>query len=84
MRHFPPHDKNLTQTDHDGQPTRDDAATAVQRIRNNRAALERVADSDLPCSWVAETLLAVADDHDTDAGLRETTGGDDGGGDAGR
>jgi len=84
MRNSPAHDKNLTQTDHDEQSARDDAATGVQRIRTNRAALERVADSDLPCSWVAETLLAIAEDGDADTGPRNTTGGDDRGGDAGR
>ncbi|WP_281375695.1 hypothetical protein [Halorarum halophilum] len=33
----------------------------VDVVRERREALERVADSDLPAAWIAETLLEVAD-----------------------
>jgi len=43
------------------------AETGLQRVRENRNALEDLADSDLPCAWVADALLDAADrDGDTD------------------
>ena len=48
----------------DGQHS---AETGLQRVRENRDALEDLADSDLPCAWVADALLDAADcDGDTD------------------
>ena len=35
---------------------------AFENIREHREELEAVAESDLPASWIAETLLYVADE----------------------
>lgn len=35
-------------------------------VRENRDALETLANSDLPCAWAAETLLDAADSDGTD------------------
>jgi len=46
-----------------------DGSTGLQRVRDSQDALQDLADSDLPCAWVAEALLDAADvDGDTDAG----------------
>lgn len=47
-----------------------DGSTGLQRVRENRDALEDLADSDLACAWVADALLDAAhgDSDPVDAG----------------
>ena len=47
----------MTTTD----PTPEESS-AEAKIEDNRDALEDIADSDLPVAWVADELLAIADD----------------------
>jgi len=37
------------------------AETGLQRLHDNRDVLEDIADSDLPCAWVADVLLDAVD-----------------------
>lgn len=53
------------------------AETGLQRVRENRDALEDLADSDLPCAWVADALLDAAD-CDGDTGTDTADAGDAG------
>jgi hypothetical protein len=39
------------------------AETGLQRLHDNRDVLEDIADSDLPCAWVADALLDAVDDR---------------------
>lgn len=52
--------------------------SGVQRLQDHRDDIQDLADSDLPCAWVADALLDVADDVDGDSD-RDGSGG--GGGD---
>jgi hypothetical protein len=36
--------------------------SCIAKIENNRDDLEALADSDLPCDYIAEALLEVAED----------------------
>lgn len=51
-------------TNHSGR----DGSTGLQRVRENRADLEDLADSDLPCAWVADALLDAVDADDGNGG----------------
>jgi hypothetical protein len=42
--------------------------TGVQRLQDHRDDIQDLADSDLPCAWVADALLDIADDVDGDTG----------------
>jgi len=48
----------------DNRRTDSHGATGVQRLQDHRDDLQDLADSDLPCAWVADALLDVADDGD--------------------
>lgn len=39
------------------------ADTGLQRLQDNRDVLEDIADSDIPCAWVADALLDAVDDR---------------------
>lgn len=49
-------------TNHSGR----DGSTGLQRVRENREDLEDLADSDLPCAWIADALLDAVDGGDVD------------------
>jgi hypothetical protein len=51
-------------------------ATGLQRVRENRDALEDLAASDLPIAWAADRLLGIADDVDGDQDTADETGCD--------
>lgn len=58
--------------------------TGLQRLHDSRDVLEDIANSDLPCAWVADALLDIDDDRDTDdtdADSDGSTPGGDAGGD---
>jgi hypothetical protein len=60
----------------ENRPTDSRGATGLQRVRENRAALEDLADSDLPVAGWADDLLHVVDDVDGDQNSADGSGGD--------
>jgi len=50
--------------------------TGLQRVRENRDALEDLADSDLPVAGWADDLLDITDDVDGDQDMADETGCD--------
>lgn len=43
--------------------TSSDSVGGIEKIDNHREELETLADSDLPCDYIAEALIEVASDE---------------------